>query len=216
MSVRYSLLGLLQQQPRYGYELRAAFTALAGGSENWDVKPAQIYTTLNRLQDSGLVQTSDGDSAGQPEKRMYAITPSGSVELERWLGETVRDEPQQDAFYLKLMLLLMLHPEDAPALIQNQRADLYQQLHAVTTQREALDPHRELARILLLDKAVMHFEADLRWLDMIEARLDEMARQPQPEPDLRPRGRPAKSNTHNQPLFHSLSKEKNYANDQSQ
>lgn len=193
MSVRFSLLGLLQQQSRYGYELRAAFTALAGGAENWDVKPAQIYTTLNRLQENGLVKTEDGDGAGQPEKRIYSITPAGRVELERWLTETVREEPQQDAFYLKLMLLLILHPENAPALLQNQRAELYQQLHAVTTQREKLDPRHELARILLLDKAVMHFEADLRWLDMIEARLEEMARQPAPEPDLRPRGRPVKT-----------------------
>ena len=192
MSVRFSLLGLLQQQSRYGYELRAAFTALAGGSENWDVKPAQIYTTLNRLQEGGLVQTEDGGSASQPEKRIYAITPAGSMELEHWLAETVREEPQQDAFYLKLMLLLILHPENAPALIQDQRAELYQQLHTVTAQREKLDPHCELARILLLDKAAMHFEADLRWLDMIEARLEEVTRQPVPEPDLRPRGRPAK------------------------
>ena len=50
MSVRYALLGLLKQQPRYGYELRAAFIALAGGVEAWEVKPAQIYTTLNRMR----------------------------------------------------------------------------------------------------------------------------------------------------------------------
>ena len=52
MSVRYALLGLLKQQPRYGYELRAAFIALAGGVEAWEVKPAQIYTTLNRMPPS--------------------------------------------------------------------------------------------------------------------------------------------------------------------
>jgi len=44
----------------------------------------------------------------------------------------------------------------------------------------------------LLDKAVMHLEADLRWLDMIEARLNEIRRQPLPEPESKPRGRPKK------------------------
>jgi len=50
----------------------------------------------------------------------------------------------------------------------------------------------QLAYILLLDQALMHLEADLRWLEMIEARLDEVRRQPLPEPEIRPRGRPPK------------------------
>ena len=49
MSVRNAILGLLAQKPRHGYELRAAFEAVVGGGVNWDVKPAQIYTTLERL-----------------------------------------------------------------------------------------------------------------------------------------------------------------------
>jgi len=43
-----------------------------------------------------------------------------------------------------------------------------------------------------LEQAMAHIEADLRWLEIIEARLDEVRRQPLPEPAIRPRGRPAK------------------------
>jgi hypothetical protein len=43
-----------------------------------------------------------------------------------------------------------------------------------------------------MDKAVMHLEADLRWLDMVEGRLDDMQKQPLPQPEIRPRGRPRK------------------------
>ncbi len=39
----------------------------------------------------------------------------------------------------------------------------------------------------------MHLEADLRWLEMIEARLDEVKRQPLPEPEVKLRGRPPKA-----------------------
>ncbi|MFA5872707.1 MAG: hypothetical protein WC832_01960 [Anaerolineales bacterium] len=35
-------------------------------------------------------------------------------------------------------------------------------------------------------------EADLRWLDMAEMRLEEVKGQPLPEPEIRPRGRPKK------------------------
>jgi hypothetical protein len=70
---------------------------------------------------------------------------------------------------------------------------LYQELHRITTVRTKLDPHTELARILLMDKATMHLEADLRWLDIIEARLEEVKSQPVPHPEMRPRGRPTKN-----------------------
>jgi hypothetical protein len=81
---------------------------------------------------------------------------------------------------------------DPDRLIQTQRAYLYQELHDVTEQRGQADSSRELAQILLLDKAIMHLEADLRWLDMIEGRLDEIKHQPLPEPESKPRGRPRK------------------------
>ena len=35
MSVRNAILGLLADHPRHGYELRAAFEALAGGEALW-------------------------------------------------------------------------------------------------------------------------------------------------------------------------------------
>jgi len=190
MSVRHTLLGLLAKEPRYGYELRASFMALAGGAQNWEVKPAQVYTTLNRLVEAGLITRSAPDGGGD-EKVVYQIAQAGQAELEKWLGEGSLSDPQQDAFFLKLMLSLELPEVDAMRLIQTQRAALYQELHRITTLRGELDPHRELARILLMDKAVMHLEADLRWLDMIEARLDEVKKQPVPRPELRPRGRPS-------------------------
>ena len=71
MSVRHAVLGLLAQRPRHGYELRAAFQALVGGEENWDVKPAQIYTTLARLEQGGLVVEDSVEQDAGPEKRIY-------------------------------------------------------------------------------------------------------------------------------------------------
>ena len=55
MSVRQAVLELLVQRPSQGYELHAAFKAVAGGEQNWNVKPAQVYSTLTRLQGSGQV-----------------------------------------------------------------------------------------------------------------------------------------------------------------
>jgi DNA-binding PadR family transcriptional regulator len=192
MSVRNAILGLLTQRPRHGYDLRAAFTALIGGEQNWDVKPAQIYTTLSRLEESGLVQQASVEQDGGPEKRIYAITEAGRSELQAWFGTGVEGEHQHDEFYLKLMLSLATVETNPYHVIQVQRSKLYQNLHDLTVQRREADPRAELAQILLLDKAIMHLEADLRWLDIVEQRLDDIMRQPAPAPDVKPRGRPKK------------------------
>jgi|SRR5581483_9028178 DNA-binding PadR family transcriptional regulator len=192
MSVRHAVLGLLAQRPRHGYELHAAFEAVVGGAENWDVKPAQIYTTLARLEENGLVVENAVEQDGGPEKRIYAITNAGRAVLREWYQEAVAREHQRDEFFVKLMLCLVTGATDPHQLIQTQRAQLYQDLHAVTVQRARLNPRLELAKMLLLDKTIMHLEADVRWLDMIQARWLEIQRQPLPEPETRPRGRPKK------------------------
>jgi DNA-binding PadR family transcriptional regulator len=193
MSVRYAILGLLAQKPRHGYELRAAFEAVVGGDVNWEVKPAQIYTTLDRLEEAGLVQlSSDLGEGDEPARRIYAVTKTGKAALHDWFGSGVAPEHQRDEFFIKLMVGISSRGADPARLIQTQRAYLYQELHAVTTLRESYDPQTEIAQILLLDKTIMHLEADLRWLDIAEQRLDEVKRQPLPEPEIRPRGRPKK------------------------
>uniref|UniRef100_A0A7C4KIW3 PadR family transcriptional regulator n=1 Tax=Anaerolinea thermolimosa TaxID=229919 RepID=A0A7C4KIW3_9CHLR len=189
MSVRNALLGLLSQRPRHGYELLQAFETMAGGREIWEVKPAQVYTTLARLKENGLIAEVDSGE-GDDERQMYALTPAGRDELKSWFEKPVHSERQRDEFFIKLMLAMATGYADPRAVIYAQRASLYQELHGLTERRMTLDPRRDLAHILLLDQAIMHLEADLRWMDMIEARLDEVARQPLPEPELRPRGRP--------------------------
>ena len=192
MSVRYGLLGLLAQRPRHGYELHAAFEAVVGGESNWDVKPAQIYSTLTRLLESGLIAEESGGEGSGPDRRVFTITEKGRIDLAHWFDAPVGREHQRDEVFAKLMLAMATREANPRKVIQIQRAKLYQDLHALTTQRSNTDPRTDLAHVLLLDSAVMHLEADLHWLEMVEARLDEIKRQPLPEPEIRPRGRPPK------------------------
>ena len=193
MSVRNAILGLLAQRPRHGYELRAAFEALVGGEDLWEVKPAQIYTTLTRLEESGLVHKENIEQGGGgPEKRIYGITPRGRTELNEWFATGVEGEHQRDEFFIKLMLSIEDEKADPYQVIRAQRSQLYQQLHDVTDRRNAADPQSALAQIFMLDKMIMHLEADVKWLDLLEARLDDIRKQPVPQPELRQRGRPRK------------------------
>jgi DNA-binding PadR family transcriptional regulator len=166
---------------------------VVGGEDNWDVKPAQIYTTLARLEKDGLVAEEAVEQDGGPEKRIFAITPAGRTLLSEWFSSGVERDHQRDEFFVKLMLSLATDQAPPRQVIQGQRTRLFQDLHRLTGSRNKCNPKTELAQILLFDKGIMHLEADLRWLDMIEARLDEMSSQPRPMPEPRPRGRPRKN-----------------------
>lgn len=193
MSVKHAILGLLAQHPRHGYDLHDAFEAMIGGKQNWDIKPAQVYTTLARLEKAGWVVRDAVEQDGGPEKVIFAITDLGQEALETWLLEPVETEHQKDEFFIKIMVSLISETENARRILYAQRTSLYQELHRRTAQKADADPKSELAHILLMDQVIMHLEADLRWLEMVETRLDEIADQPLPEPESRPRGRPPKA-----------------------
>jgi DNA-binding PadR family transcriptional regulator len=157
MSVKHALLGLLAQRPRHGYELHQAFEALVGGKDNWEVKPAQVYTTLARLEKGGLVVQESVEQEGGPEKVIYRLTGDGLAELQAWLAAPVQTRHQRDAFYLKLMIALACDGAPPTRLIYAQRASLFQELHDLTAQRTAADPGSELAYILLMNHAWKRF-----------------------------------------------------------
>ena len=61
MSVRHALLALLSEGPKYGLQLREEFEARTG--EIWPLNVGQVYTTLQRLERDGLVE-SEGAGEG--------------------------------------------------------------------------------------------------------------------------------------------------------
>ena len=193
MPVRHAILGLLHQKARHGYDLRAAFEALVGGAGAWDLKPAQVYATLQRLERDGHVEPLEAERIGGPDRVVYRLTQEGRRELAAWFSDGVHGDHVRDHFFVKLMVALGTPEADPREVIRIQRQTLYRDLHALTARRASIDRSTELARALMLDKAVMHFEADLRWLDMVEARLPEIQSQPLPQPVARRRGRPPKA-----------------------
>jgi DNA-binding PadR family transcriptional regulator len=193
MTIKYAILGLLARHPQYGYELRANFKALVGGDEIWDVKPAQIYSTLARLEQVGYIYKQNIMKEAGPEKIIYALTPIGSQELEKWFKIEVNNIPARDEFFIKLLLSLESEITISTQVIKTQRSKLRQELHKQTTRVKEADPEHELANILHLNINILHIEADLRWLDMVEARIEDLRKQSLPRCVIRPRGRPKKS-----------------------
>ena len=81
MTIRHALLALLSEGPKYGLRLRQEFEARTG--DVWPLNIGQVYTTLQRLERDGLVESDDADEEG-PQK-VFRITAAGRDELAQWL-----------------------------------------------------------------------------------------------------------------------------------
>ncbi len=83
MSLQQILLGLLRE-PGTGYDLKSVFDERI--SHFWSAEFGQIYPTLNRLEERGLLESRVEPSEKGPNRRVYSLTRDGRKELLRWLG----------------------------------------------------------------------------------------------------------------------------------
>lgn len=177
MSIRHSLLALLQDRPRYGYQLRVEFEDRTGAS--WPLNIGQVYTTLDRLERDGLVRKDGADGEGHV---IYSITPAGQAEVRSWFTSPVaRVAPPRNELAIKLALALTLRGVDVGAIIQAQRGVSIRALQDYTRARRdtaAQQRPADTARLLVLDSLIFQTEAEVRWLDLCEARLMQLANPP--------------------------------------
>ena len=104
MSVRQSLLAILDQGPCYGYQLRAEFDRRTGST--WPLNVGQIYNTLDRLERDGLVEKGDVDEQGHV---YWQITDAGSSEVQQWWAAPVeRSGGTRDELAIKLAVAATL------------------------------------------------------------------------------------------------------------
>ncbi|MEU8132069.1 PadR family transcriptional regulator [Streptodolium elevatio] len=166
MSIKHGLLALLDQGPRYGYQLRAEFESRTGST--WPLNVGQVYTTLGRLDRDGLVVPDGEDGEGHV---FYRITGEGRRELQEWFEEPVsRAGRPRDELAIKLAMAVAVPGVDVTAVVQTQRAHTLRALQDYTRLkvRAAED---DLAWQLVLESLVFQAEAEVRWLDHCEARL---------------------------------------------
>src|SRR4051812_31068760 len=175
--LKYALLGLLAKESRHGYDLKRAFERLLGGT--WPVNIGQIYTTLTRLERDGLVTAETVAQTAVPDRKVYSLTAAGHEALAEWLAEPVSDAVVlKDEVHVKILVHADVDPSDVSALIWRQRASHLRMLAELEHDREAAgdDP----ATRLVFEGAMLHVEADLRWLDVAERELTRAPTTPRP------------------------------------
>jgi DNA-binding PadR family transcriptional regulator len=177
MSVRHALLALLSEGPKYGLQLREEFEARTG--EVWPLNVGQVYTTLQRLERDGLVESDDAAEEG-PQKG-FRITSEGADELAGWL-RTPPDlaSPPRDELVIKVLVALRVPGTDVHEVIQVHRRYLVQLMQQWTRIKED-EGDRDLGLALVVDAELFRLDSVVRWLDTADSRLKRL-----PEGELSP------------------------------
>ncbi len=171
MSVSYALLGLLEQEPNHGYELKRRYDEYFGRER--PLPFGQVYSTLSRLARDGRV-LAEGVAPGEgPERKLYAITGEGEAALAAWLATPEPPEPHlQTVLAVKVILALLLQ-RPADSYLDTQRHAHLERMRELTVVRR----DSSLVDALLADHAIFHLEADLRWIELTSARLDQLKKE---------------------------------------
>lgn len=201
MSVRQGLLALLAQQPMYGARLRTEFEARTGGT--WPLNVGQVYTTLARLERDGLVESTGEDAEGRIAYRL--TDAGRAEVSTWWTAPVDRDSSPRDELVIKLALAVTIEGVDVRRVAQSQRTATMRHLQDLTRLKQratdAVDGRRaagepaphggaaeggsappdgggedtDLAWLLVLENLIFSAEAEVRWLDHVEARLARQA-----------------------------------------
>lgn len=168
MSVRQSLLAILDQGACYGYQLRAEFERRTGSA--WPLNVGQIYNTLDRLERDGLVAKGDTDDQGHV---FWEITDAGRADVQRWLCSPVEHAAStRDELAVKLAVAATLPGVDVVEVIRAQRAATLVRIEELALEAAADSGRPEvLAAAIVRDRRVLAAEAELAWLDRTEERL---------------------------------------------
>ncbi|HEY7625815.1 MAG TPA: helix-turn-helix transcriptional regulator [Ilumatobacteraceae bacterium] len=183
MSVPHALLALLSEGPSFGLRLRQEFEARTG--EVWPLNVGQVYTTLQRLERDGLVESDGPDSEG-PQKR-YRLTAAGAAELATWL-RTPPDTslPPRDELVIKVLVTLRLPSVDVHEVLQAHRRHFIEAMQRCTQIKARADAD-DVELALVADAELYRLDAIVRWLDAADSRLRRHTITPKsPTPDLPP------------------------------
>jgi len=168
-SVRQPLLALLAKEPAHGYELKLALEQTFGQAYS-SPNIGQIYVTLKRLEQDGLVCSQDVEQDGRPNKRVYELTPAGREQVAAWVQEPIVGPRVRDEFFMKLILAPLAGLGDRMELINSQRRHYFGIMRNLMEMQGCMDDATPAAR-LLVEGAVLHLQADLDWLERCQEEL---------------------------------------------
>jgi DNA-binding PadR family transcriptional regulator len=177
MSLDFAILGFLNYHPYTGYDLKKIFDTSI--RHFWPADQSQIYRTLARLTEEGLVEMEKVPQEDRPDRKVYSITDHGRQELMKWLAGPTPLSGPRSASLIQVFFAGQL-PDDAIlakfesfAAIMHALLTQYDQIPAQITpyQREIKSPREHFFWMLTLDSGIRSARAELEWAEAVIAQI---------------------------------------------
>jgi PadR family transcriptional regulator, regulatory protein AphA len=164
MSLKFALLGLLAESPKYGYELKRRFEGALGNV--WSVSYGQLYPTLRRLSETGWVTKKSEPGKKAAEKNIYSITEKGRRKLDDWLLTPIRSTYRvKDEFTLRFLFFSKLEPARVLEYLEEHRRKTAEQRAGFEKTFASLQGEIDFFLQGIIRKGIVHLEAEDRWLE---------------------------------------------------
>lgn len=177
MSLEFSILGFLHYHPYSGYDLKKAFDTSV--RHFWSADQSQIYRTLGRLTEQGLVEMEVVEQTERPDRKVYHITQAGREALSRWLRSTMPPQETRSAALIQVFFAGQLSDEEILAKFeeatQSMRAVLEVYRH-VPQEIEAYvaaigSPREEFFWMLTLELGIQSMQTQIDWMESVMRRI---------------------------------------------
>lgn len=160
-----ALLGLLNEQPRSGYDLRRVFALTPMG--HFSDSPGAIYPALRRLRAAGLVESTVEAQATLRPREIYRLTPAGVAALREWATAP----PTRDDIIVgvELVLLRFVLTHSSAGLAASRRFlerfehELVAYAKELREYYRAAAPAMHAAARLGMENGLEVFDAHVRW-----------------------------------------------------
>jgi DNA-binding PadR family transcriptional regulator len=165
MSVSHVLLGVLAEGPAHGYDLKRAHDSWFPGAR--PLAFGQVYAGLAKLERDGLVEVVETVRDGGPDRTTYALTDAGAEQLGRWLRDSEPAGPYAADDLVRKTVTALRLGQDAVSFLVRQREVHLAAMKSLVSMQATTD---EVEARIVIDHAIEHLDADLRWLRNAETR----------------------------------------------
>jgi DNA-binding PadR family transcriptional regulator len=179
MSLEYAILGFLQYMPLSGYDLKSVFDISV--QHFWSADQSQIYRTLSRLAEQGLVEIEVIEQDDRPDRKVYHITDKGHEELIHWLAEPLPTKSERIAELIQIFFAAHLSDDEILELFRQkakrirEKHDALKNMSEQNTCQTPKDAKQRDAFFwrLTLEYGIRMTEACALWFDDVVTRLEQ-------------------------------------------
>jgi DNA-binding PadR family transcriptional regulator len=168
-SAGLTVLSLLSAAPLHPYGMQRLIKAWGKDKVVNVGQRANLYKTIKRLQDAGLIAVRQTERSGQyPERTVYELTHEGRATGRRWLADMLRTPRNEfPEFPAALSFAMGLTPDELSEVLAERLNAVQAQLAQLNDVLRTAQPM--LPRITLLETEYQHAitNAEAHWISSI-------------------------------------------------